>query len=152
MSKAAPKKGSKTGSRKGSRRGTNYNLKFLHRADMKTIKDGNTYISEEKVAEDDRGLVIKYYVKDGDRIDKVLIVGKDNKFKLLETVNGEKKPEVEMTESEMMSYLGRDKRLKFAKDVLKSQKGGALLDKLKHGSRKKSRKMSRSKSRKSSRR
>src|SRR5690606_1074141 len=91
MSKAAPKTSSKTGSRKGSRRrGTNYNLKFLHRADMKTIKDGNTYISEEKVAEDDRGLVIKYYVKDGDRIDKVLIVGKDNKFKLLETVNNEK--------------------------------------------------------------
>ena len=84
------------------------------------------------------------FKKDADGVEKILIVGKEDKYKL-KTQKGEKKDEKDLTLKEMLSELKSNKALKFAAEFAKTQKGGKLF-----GGKKMSKKTSKTMSKKSS--
>lgn len=117
-------------------------LTYLHNVVNKTLSNGviNTY--EELIKEGPKGLVIKLYNKVGDKIEKLVLAGKGDSYTLKSNLNGTKE-EKTLTKREMLDELSKNKKLKFASDFLKTQKGGALLKRIAHP-------MSRSKSKKAS--
>src|SRR5690606_29147815 len=79
-----------------------------------------------------------------------VLAGKGDKYVLKSNLNGVKE-EKTLTKREMLDELSKNKKLKFAADFLKTQKGGALLRRIVHVmSRTKSKKGSKKGSRKGS--
>lgn len=125
-------------------------LTYLHNVINKTLANGviNTY--EELIKEGPKGLVIKLYNKVGDKVEKLVLAGKGDSYTLKSNLNGTKE-EKTLTKREMLDELSKNKKLKFASDFLKTQKGGALLKRIAHSmSRTKPKKTSKKDSKKSS--
>lgn len=124
-------------------------LKFLHKIHNESLKNGVREAYEEEIIQGDRGVTIKLFKKDADGVEKILITGKDDKYKM-RTQSGDKKDEKELTLKEMLSELRNNKLLKFAAEFAKTQKGGKLFGGRKMS--KKSSKTSKKSSKKSSKR
>ncbi|AYV77977.1 MAG: hypothetical protein Edafosvirus3_55 [Edafosvirus sp.] len=93
----------------------------------------NRDVTEQKLMETSNGLLIKYYNKEGDKKEKIVIFGKGDKFSMKE-MSGDKSKETELTRDQLIEELKKNKKLKFALEYVKAQKGG-----LKRGSRRNSR-------------
>jgi hypothetical protein len=122
---------SKKDSKKGSKKSGNLN--YLHKVVQQSVKDGKASTLEEIVVDGPKGLSVKYFSKSGDDADKIVIYGKDDTYKM-------KSGDVEktLTKSELLDELKSNKKLKFAADYAKTQKGGSLTGGAKKKSSKKS--------------
>ena len=100
-------------------------LKYLHKILNESLKNGVREAYEEQIIEGPRGITIKMFKKDADGVERILIVGKDDKYKM-KTQKGEKRDEKELTLKEMLSEIKNNKSLKFAAEFSKTQKGGKL--------------------------
>jgi hypothetical protein len=96
-------------------------LKYLHKVLNESLKDGVREAYEETIIEGPRGVTIKMFKKYADGVEKILIVGKEYKYKM-KTQKGEKKDEKDLTLKEMLSELKSNKALKFAAEFAKTQK------------------------------
>jgi len=121
-------------------------LKFLHKVLNESLKNGVRETYEEQIIEGPRGITIKMFKKDASGVERILIVGKDDSYKM-KIQHGEKKNEKDLTLKEMLSELKNNKALKFAVEFSKTQKGGKLF-----GGRSKSKQSSKKTSKRSSKR
>lgn len=108
---------SKKDSKKDSKQSGNLN--YLHKVIQQSLKDGKSSTLEEIVVDGPKGLSVKYFSKTGDNVDKIVIYGKDDSFKM-KTSDGEKT----LNKSELLNELKSNKKLKFAAEYAKTQKGG----------------------------
>jgi hypothetical protein len=99
---------------------------------------------EEIVVDGPRGLKINYYMKSGNTVEKIVIFGKDDSFKM-KSVDGEKT----LSKTELLNEIKSNKKLKFASEYAKTQKGGNVMTGgAKKSSKKSSKKGSKKKSKK----
>ncbi len=120
------------------------NLNYLFQNTQKSVKDGKVDVLEEMVVDGPRGLKINFYKKSDNSVEKIVIYGKDDSFKL-RTADGEKT----LSKTELLDELKSNKKLKFALEFAKSQKGGKI-NAVCGGSKKSSKKTSKKSSKKSS--
>ena len=122
-------------------------IKYLHNKIHKQIDNGKIVIDEEYVRDGDKkGLSVKYYHKENDKVLKIVVYVKDNEYHI-------KKTEDNQTDDVVVDKKNLIKELKklglnFALKYIESMKGGARKNSRK-SSRKSIRKVSRK--RKSSR-
>jgi len=109
---------------------------FLHDQRSKSISNGKKLVTEEYIIHGDKGLLIKYYHKDGDNTEKIIITKKGDNYLLKTDINGTKE-EKELSKDAIVKEINKNKNLTFALQYVKSQAGG------KRGSRSGSRKGSR---------
>jgi hypothetical protein len=140
------KKGSKSGSKSENKE--QYKLKYLHKIKTEDIIDDKIVIHEENVIEGSRNILIKLYHKEGDKIQKIIIVGKDNEF-TVKIFDGSKTDEKKMNKKEVKELINSMKELEFAKSYAKTMTGGRKRKGSKKNSKKGSRKGSRKGSKKS---
>jgi len=95
-------------------------IEVLHDVRNMSIKKGKKNVDEEYVIQGEKGLKIKYFHKDDKESEKIVITGKDGKYKMKSTVNGEV-TEKDLDEDDLKKEL-KGSKLKFAKEQLK---GGA---------------------------
>ena len=121
-------------------------LKFLHKVLNESLKNGVREAYEEQIIEGPRGITIKLFKKDADGVEKILITGKEDNYKM-RTQKGEKKDEKDLNLKDMLAELKGNKLLKFAAEFAKTQKGGKLF-----GGKRSSKKASKTASKKTSKR
>jgi hypothetical protein len=107
--------------------------KFLHEVNEKQVKDGKVMVHEELIIHGDKGVTMKFYHKENDKIMKVVIVKKPEGY-LLKTVMDGKADESTMSKSDLLKEVKKHKQLKFILDYLESAKD--LARPVKRGSRK----------------
>jgi hypothetical protein len=100
-------------------------LKYLHRVVNESLKNGVKEAYEEFIIQGEKGVTIKMFKKDANGMERIVISGRDDKYKM-KTQNNDKKDEKELTLKEMLSELRNNKALKFAAEFAKTQKGGKL--------------------------
>ena len=110
---------SKKGSKKDSKKSGNLN--YLHKVVHQSVKDGKATTLEEIVVDGPKGLSVKFFSKSGDDVDKIVIYGKDDSFKM--KINDEEKT---LTKKELLDELKSNKKLKFTTDYTKTQTGGKV--------------------------
>ena len=125
-------------------------LNYLYQNTQKSVKDDKVEVLEEIVVDGPRGLKINYYMKSGNTVEKIVIFGKDDSFKM-KSVDGEKT----LTKTELLNEIKSNKKLKFASEFAKTQKGGNVMTggakkSSKKGSKKTSKKVSKKSSKKGS--
>uniref|UniRef100_A0A6C0EC76 Uncharacterized protein n=1 Tax=viral metagenome TaxID=1070528 RepID=A0A6C0EC76_9ZZZZ len=112
-------------------------LSYLHDFKHTTIKDGKKVVHEEYVINGTKGLRIKYYHKENDNIEKIVVGTKgDGNYFLKTTKNKDTKTEENLSKDDLLKVLKKDKSLDFALDYIKKE--------MKGGSRKTSRKTKKS--------
>lgn len=111
---------SKSKSKSDSRGGK---IEFLHDIKQVHIENGHKTVLEEHAIKGSKGVLIKYYSKDGDKKEKYVIVIRDGNI-ILKQQHGEEKSETTMTKEELTAFLKKTKALKFAVDLLKQMTGG----------------------------
>ena len=133
-------------SKKDSKK-TPTNLNYLYQNTQKSVKDGKVEVMEEMVVDGPRGLKINYYKKSGDKAEKIVIYSKGDGF-VMKSADGEKT----LSKAELLDELKSNKKLKFAAEFAKTQKGGKVLGMVggakKRGSKKASKKTSKKTSKK----
>lgn len=107
--------------------------KFLHEVNEKQVKDGKVMVHEELIIHGDKGVTMKFYHKENDKIMKVVIVKKPEGY-LLKTVMDGKAGESTMSKADLLKEVKKHKQLKFIQDYLESAKD--LARPVKRGSRK----------------
>jgi hypothetical protein len=117
-------------------------LNYLYQNTQKSVKDDKVEVLEEIVVDGPRGLKINYYMKSGNTVEKIVIFGKDDSFKM-KSVDGEKT----LTKTELLNEIKSNKKLKFASEFAKTQKGGNVMT---GGAKKSSKKSSKKGSKKTS--
>ena len=116
------------------------NLTFLHEVRTVNIHNGSKVVHEEEVIHGSKGLKFKYYHKEGEKIEKIVGVQKeDGSFIIITTVDGQR-DESSMSKEDVIKMLTKQKHLKFALDYIKTVKGGRKASK--KTSKKRSRRMS----------
>ena len=128
-------------SKKDSKK-TPSNLNYLYQNTQKSVKDGKVEVLEEIVIDGPRGLKINYYMKSGNTVEKIVIFGKDDSFKM-KSIDGEKT----LSKTELLNEIKSNKKLKFASEFAKNQKGGNVMT---GGAKKSSKKGSKKSSKKGS--
>jgi len=103
-------------------------LTYLHKKMEQSIKNGEVTTYEEVILDGPKGVTVKLYSKSGGESEKIVITGKDDKF-VMKTMIGDKKEEIQMNKKELIEELKKNKKLKFAADFAKTQKGGSWLNK-----------------------
>lgn len=101
-------------------------LTYLHKVINESIKNGEKMTYEELIIEGPKGITVKMFSKDKNGAERISISGKDDKF-VMRTMVGDKKDEVTLTKDELVAELKKNKKLKFAAEFVKTQKGGAWL-------------------------
>ena len=107
-------------------------IKILHDIRNLSIKNGKKVVEEEYLIQGDKGLKIKYYYKDEKKKEKITITGKDGKY-MMKTIIDDKVDEKELDEKGLKDEMKKSK-LKFAKEQL----GGAKINDLEGGAKKRS--------------
>lgn len=102
-------------------------LNYLHKVLHQSLKDGVVTTYEEIILDGPKGVTIKYFSKSGSEQDKIKIVGKDDKFEIT-IQEGDKVEKKVLNKEEFIAELKKNKKLKFAADFTKTQKGGAWLE------------------------
>ena len=96
-------------------------LKHKHQFSTTDIKDGKAIVKEEFIIEGDKGIMFKYYSKEGDS--KTKITGRsnpdDDSFSVRTSQNGKEPTEENMSRADLIKMLSKDKNLKFVTDYLK---------------------------------
>lgn len=108
-------------------------LNYLHKELKQSLKDGVVTTYEEVIIDGPKGVTIKYFSKDGNSEEKITINEKNGKF-ILKIKNGDKVDEKSLSKDEFIDELKKNKKLKFAADFVKTQKGGAWLNRPKKAS------------------
>ena len=122
------------------------NLNYLYKNVQQTVKDSKSSTLEEMIIDGPKGLSIKYYSKLDNSIEKIVIFGKDNSY-TMKIDNVENK----LDKNELLEELKKNKKLKFASEYVKMQKGGSKnLDTNEYGVKKTSKKKSKKTSKKTS--
>lgn len=124
---------------------------FLHDQRSKSISNGKKLVTEEYIIHGDKGLLIKYYHKDGDNTEKIIITKKGDNYLLKTDVNGTKE-EKELSKDAIIKEITKNKNLTFALQYVKSQSQSGGKRGSRSGSRKGSRKGSRRNMKRGSRR
>jgi hypothetical protein len=129
------------------------NTKEMHSVSEKYVKDGKVVVHEEFAIHGEKGLTIKFYHKENDKIMKVVIVKKAEGFSVKMTMDG-KTEESTLSKDELIKELKKHKQLKFALDFIEKAKMSRASSRKgsRKGSKRGSRKMSRKGSRKGSKR
>lgn len=96
-------------------------IKLLHDNKSTKIVDGKKIVDEEYLIIGDKGLTIKYYHREGEDTDKLVIFKKDGQY-FVKTGSKDKQEEKEISADELIKLIGKDKRLKFAAELLKDIK------------------------------
>lgn len=108
---------------------------YLHKLLTQSLKDGVVTTYEESIVEGSKGVYVKYFSKDATgKQEKITINGKDDKFVMI-VKEGDKDEKKTLTKDELMTELKKNKKLKFAVDFTKTQKGGAWLERQKKSSK-----------------
>lgn len=127
--------------------------KYLHSYALKTLNKDFVEQTEEYIVDGEKGILVKYFHVEKNSKKKIVIKGnKDGSF-LVKTEIGAKKEEKTMSKDELVKMVKADKELKFVEEFLKTQKGGAWLNRTKSsksGSKKSSKKSSKKGSKKGS--
>jgi hypothetical protein len=100
-------------------------LNFKHEIKQTSIKDGDVEIYEEVIMDGSKGLTIKYFHKNKKETNRILIYGSKDEY-TMKTQTGDVKDDKKLTKSEMTKEVEKNKKLAFAKDYVKTQKGGAV--------------------------
>jgi len=124
--------------------GSKTEITVLHDRRNVSIKDGVKKVDEEFIIQGEKGLKIKYYNKLNDSINKIVITGKDDKYKMKTYKDKESAVEKELTKKELMAELKSNSLLSFANSFSKELKGGENLE-LNGGAKKSGSKKSKSK-------
>ena len=107
-------------------------INILHDIRNLSIKNGKKVVEEEYVIQGEKGLKIKYYYKDEKKKEKITITGKDGKY-MMKTIIDDKVDEKELDEKGLKAEM-KNSKLKFAKEQL----GGAKINDLEGGAKKRS--------------
>ena len=102
-------------------------LTYLHKVMNQSLKDGEVTTYEEEIIDGPKGITVKLYSKSGGVIEKIRISGKDDKF-IMKVTEGDKTEDTQLNKKELMEELKKNKKLKFAADFAKTQKGGSWLN------------------------
>lgn len=102
-------------------------LTYLHKVMNQSLKDGEVTTYEEEIIDGPKGITVKLYSKSNGVIEKIRISGKDDKF-IMKVTEGDKTEDTQLTKKELMEELKKNKKLKFAADFAKTQKGGSWLN------------------------
>lgn len=92
-------------------------VQSLYSNNLVKIVDGKKFAEEQYVIIGDKGVKIKYYSVEKDKVEKITIIGKDGKYKMKETKSGNI-VESDIDNKGLSSALKMDK-LKFAKEYIK---------------------------------
>ena len=104
--------------------------KYLHHVLNKSVKDDDATTYEEMIVEGPKGIMVKLYTKDKNNVEKIVIRGTGNNFEMT-TQNGEDKNLKSLSKEEMLDEFKKNKKLKFAAEFIKTQKGGSWLSRSK---------------------
>lgn len=98
-------------------------VQILFSSSVQKIQNNVRTVDEEYIIRGDKGLKIKYFNVRGDDIEKIVITGKDNEYKMKKTLGTNV---VESTlDNKGLSTELKSSKLKFAKEYLKDLlKGG----------------------------
>lgn len=110
-------------------------INVLHDVKNLSISNGKKTNYEEYFIQGEKGLKIKYYNKENDKIEKIVITGSGDLYTMKTTINKEEPVETSMNKKEMMAELKSNKKLSFAISLMKGVKessGGSV----KRGSKK----------------
>jgi len=106
-----------------SKKGSKSDLIYLHKKSHTTIDKGKKHAMEEQVVKTNDGLKFKLFVKEGDKIEKIIGIQKpDGSFDVIFGNNKDKTTQ-KMTKAEVLKMVEKDKRLHFALEPVKT--GGA---------------------------
>ena len=92
-------------------------IEILHNYKNESIKKGKKMVDEEFLIKGEKGMKIKFYHKDDDQSEKIVITGKDGKYKMKTYINKDV-TEKDLDEEEFKKEL-KSSKLKFAKEQLK---------------------------------
>ena len=107
-------------------RGRRSEINFLHDKRNVSISNGLKIVHEEYIIDGEKGLMIKFYHKEGDNFNKVTVKALgDGNYKFISSRNDEDKREETLSKKDLLEELKKSKMLKFALDYLDKQKGGA---------------------------
>lgn len=126
-------------------------VKYLHKVLNESVKDGKKTTYEESIIDGTKGLTLRFFKKSEKGVEKINIVEKNKKF-FVKKIKGDKKEEHEFNREKVLEFIKKEENLAFAKEFLKTQTGGALLKRLKSGSKKGSKAGSKKGSKKGSKR
>jgi hypothetical protein len=142
--------------------GENMNMnkaKKVHEKKEKYVENNKVIIREEFLIDGDKGVLVKFYHKEGDKKDKWVIIGKGGEFIVKETHGETKEPERTVSKKDLLKEIAKNKDLAFALDYLKNMsqsrsksKGGKRRSKKSKSSKKASKKASKKGSKKRSKR
>jgi hypothetical protein len=108
-----------------SKKESKSNVTFLHEITQKTVQNGEVVILEEYIIHGDKGLLLKFYNKEGDKKEKLVAkMNTDGTFSVNVKENEKEDKMENMTKEELVKMLAKLPKLKFALDYLKKQKGG----------------------------
>jgi hypothetical protein len=100
-------------------------IKFLHDKRNVSISNGHKIVHEEYVIDGSKGVMIKFYHKEGDEFNKVTIKAlEDGTYRFISSSNNEDKREEIMSKKDLLKELNKSKMMKFAVEYLEKQKGG----------------------------
>jgi len=95
----------------------------LHDVKRKTKSpEEGTAIHEEFAIKGDKGLTIKYYRKDNNHNEKVVIFAKDGNYVVRTTKDGQTDEKV-LSKDQLLDLLSKDERLNFAVDIVNKDIG-----------------------------
>lgn len=97
-------------------------LYYLHQKKYREISNNKSITHEEEIIHGQKGLIFKYYLRDGNKVDK--FVGKyelDGKYRLIYSADNQRHEET-ITKEQLLTKLSKLKHLKFVYDYIKSQK------------------------------
>ena len=103
-------------------------ITLLHDIRNVSIQNGVKQVDEQFIIQGEKGLKIKFYNKLNDSIKKIVITGKDDKYKMKTYKDKETAVEKELTKKELMAELKSNSLLSFANSFSKELKGGEIVE------------------------
>lgn len=91
---------------------------YLHHSKSMNLVNGKKVINEEGIYKGTKGLTMKHYLKDGEDIEKMVVVKRDGKYIIKMIKNGEKK-EYEYNDDELFNLLRTNNKFNFIINFLK---------------------------------
>ena len=113
--------------------------KYLHSYASKKLNKDFVEQTEEYIVDGEKGILIKFFHVEKGNKRKIVIKGTKDGFSVRNEEN-DKKTEKEMSKDELLKMVKGDKDLAFIAEFLKTQKGGAWLNRSKKSSKKSSKK------------
>ena len=95
-------------------------VNFVHSVKTMTIVNDKPIIHEEYIIDGAKGIFIKYYHKENDIIEKIIIKGDNDKFNV-KMLLGDKKEEKVIDKKELIQLIKSTKLLVFAKPYASAQ-------------------------------